>query len=107
MSYLFSLERGTDWSVGLHQLAQWRQQLFRPNKPLPKDVTGKTAKAPALCVQDYNTFELEATAEYTDPEFPVPLTELLQEILQSLTATLSEVCTSSVFSTLQLITPVS
>ena len=27
-------------------LAQWRQQHFRPNKPLPKDVTAQTAKAP-------------------------------------------------------------
>ena len=68
------------------QLAQWRQQHFHPDKPLPKDVTA-----------DYNTFEAEATTEYTEPGFPVPLSsESLQEILQSLTATLSEVCTFNV-----------
>ena len=81
----------------LPSLAQWRQHHFRPNEPLPKDVTAQTAKAPSLYIQDYNTFESEATAEYADPDFPVPLpTESLREMLQSLTATLSEVCASSV-----------
>ncbi|KAK2463729.1 hypothetical protein APHAL10511_004222 [Amanita phalloides] len=31
----------------LLRVAQWRQQHFRPNKPLPKDVTAQTAKAPS------------------------------------------------------------
>ena len=40
---------------------------------------------------------MECLHEYTDPDFPVPLpTESLQKMLQSLTATLSEVCTPSV-----------
>ncbi|KAF8329904.1 hypothetical protein F5887DRAFT_896488 [Amanita rubescens] len=30
----------------LLRVAQWRQQHFRPNKPLPKDITAKTATAP-------------------------------------------------------------
>lgn len=30
----------------LLRVAQWRQQHFRPAKPLPKDVTAQTAKAP-------------------------------------------------------------
>ncbi|KAF8625005.1 hypothetical protein AX15_005599 [Amanita polypyramis BW_CC] len=31
----------------LLRVAQWRQQHFRPSKPLPKDVTAKTAKVPS------------------------------------------------------------
>ena len=98
----------TDRLTGLSlSLAQWRQKYFRPNEPLPKDVIAQTAKAPAVFIQDYNKLESEATAEYLDPDFPVPLsTESLHEILQSLTATLSEVRFQRI-SVLQLIAAIS
>ena len=90
-------DSGTLWTAQtqniVHELDGSRSEVARSEKGQRLAVR----RALDEPLKDRNA-NMECLHEYTDPEsFPVPLpTESLQKMLQSLTATLSEVCTPSV-----------